>query len=546
MSPFLDSLISFSPVLLVVMPVAGACLGLGVAKLGLEFNRWTAFSNTLVSCLILGLVLFAPELQGIGPTRIFSITLKLPMLSTAGPDAATPRNFQWGLDAFSTWFLLLTTCLWPMLVFFSKRLPRASHLHYFLLLILQAMLAGLLVAHDVISFVTFLFLTTVCLLCLLRVWNGSRARSVLESTMYLQFLGDTLILAGLVLAATSFTWMQGVLLESPQSLTFQFDALFRESMSDASRYPLADAYWSTSAPWILLILLAGFAVKGFLFPAYYGLTQWLTLQKTPTAALSSMTAWSLILLAVISKVSIYGMLRCLVPLQRSVSESLYALLAFWGMVGFLITAILVCVRRDLLQTVVWFLVGQAALTLTILSAGKEVVAYFVLLNVVQGLAAGTLLLVLPLLANQSEQNTERMLRWLAWASLLTLIGAPGLGGFTASFAFLWSLTSQQMLLALGYLLGTVLFNIALIREGWQQLVRPDSDITLTEAEPAPAEKRALVCLAVGPMVLLIVSLGITPAYLLERTLFPLVSFQAAPVAEAAPAEAAPAETVPEK
>ncbi|MEQ9065945.1 MAG: hypothetical protein RLO18_04435, partial [Gimesia chilikensis] len=101
MDLFLNSLISFSPVLLVVMPVAGACFGLGSVKLGLEFHRWTAFSNTLVSCLILALVLFAPELQGTGATRIISITLKLPVLSTAGPDAATPRNFQWGLDALS-------------------------------------------------------------------------------------------------------------------------------------------------------------------------------------------------------------------------------------------------------------------------------------------------------------------------------------------------------------------------------------------------------------------------------------------------------------
>ncbi|QDV18468.1 NADH:ubiquinone oxidoreductase subunit M [Gimesia panareensis] len=536
MDSFLNSLIAFSPVLLVVMPVAGACFGLGSAKLGLEFNRWTTFSNTLVSCLILTLVLFAPEIQGTGPTRIISITLKLPVLSTAGPDAATPRNFQWGLDALSAWFLLLITCLWPMLVYFSDRLMKVSWLHYFLLLILQAMLAGLLISHDVISFVTFLFLTTVCTLCLLRIWNGSRAKSVFESTMYLQFLGDTLILTGLVLATTSFSWMQGVLLEAPQPLTFQFDALFRESMSDVSLYPLAEAYWSTSAPWILLTLLAGFAIKGFLFPAYYGMSQWLSLQKERTVSPSVMSGWSLILLTVISKMSLYGMLRCLVPLQQSVSGSLYSLLAFWGMIGFLISALLVCVRRDLLQVVVWFLVGQAALTFTILSAAEEVVSYFALLNVIQGLAAGTLLLVIPFLTPESEYKADRVLRWLGWLSLLTLIGAPGLGGFTAFFAFLWSLTDQHLLLALGYLLGTLLFNLALIRGGWQLLRPSDSTAAITDTKTAPAEKRALVWLAVGPTVLLIVSLGITPAYLLERTLFPLVSFQAAPVAEAASEE----------
>lgn len=533
MDLFLNSLISFSPVLLVVMPVAGACFGLGSVKLGLEFHRWTAFSNTLVSCLILALVLFAPELQGTGATRIISITLKLPVLSTAGPDAATPRNFQWGLDALSAWFLLLITCLWPLLVFFSNRLTRVSHRHYFLLLILQSLLAGLLISHDVISFVTFLFLSTVCTIGLHQVWNGSRARSVLESTLYLQLLGDTLILAGLLLAATSFSWMQGVLLEAPQALTFQFDALFRESRSDVRLYPLAEAYWSTSAPWILLLLLAGFACKGFLFPAYYGMTQWLKQQTAQTASPSVMTGWSLILLLILTKLSVYGMLRCLVPLQQSVSESLYSLLALWGIVGFLITALLACARRELLQTVVWFLVGQAALTLTILSASQEVVAYFAVLNVVHGLAAGALLLVIPCLSLTQGHPSERVMYWLGWLSLLTLIGAPGLGGFTACFALLWSLTSQQMLLALGYLLGTLLFNLALIRGGWQLLTVSHSAPDNTENDTAPAEKRALVWLALAPAVLLIVSLGITPAYLLERTLFPLVSYEAAPSTEAA-------------
>ena len=529
MNAILNSLISLSPVLLVVMPVAGACFGLGTAKLGLEFNRWTAFSNTLISCLILAVVLFSPQLLDNQPTEIVSITLKLPVLSTAGPDAATPRDFQWGLDATSAWFLLLPVCLWPILVFFSHRLTSVSRTHYFLLLLLQAALSGLLVAHDVISFVSFLFLTTVCTLCLLRTWNGTRARSIFESTMYLQFAGDGLILTGLLLTATAFAWMQGILLEAPQPLTFQFDALFEESVSDITLYPLAETYWSTSAPWILLVLLAGFAIKGFLLPAYYGFTQWLTLKPTHSPAPSSLTCWSLILLMILAKIGVYGMVRCLVPLQQSVNISLYSLLTFWGMVGFLISAMIVCMRRDLLQIVVWFLVGQSALCLTILSAPHSVVTFFVLLNVVQGLAVGMLLAVLPFLTQPSEASSRHRLQWIAGFALLTLIGMPGLAGFTAAFAFLWSLTSQEMLLALGYLLGTLLFNLALIRAGWKCFATSTPEQVTTDH--LPVEKRGLVYLALTPAVLLIFCLGISPASLLEQTLFPLIA-KAPAVAEA--------------
>ena len=97
MNSFLNSITSLSPVLLVIMPVAGACFGWGISKWGLEFNRWTAFSNTLVSCLILGAVSFAPLLQDeneLRPIRAISVTVKLPNVTDATTDAVSPRTFN--------------------------------------------------------------------------------------------------------------------------------------------------------------------------------------------------------------------------------------------------------------------------------------------------------------------------------------------------------------------------------------------------------------------------------------------------------------------
>ena len=188
MNSFLNSIISLSPVLLVVMPIAGACFGWGISQLGLEFNRWTAFSNSLISCVILSALLTAPALKNESPTRAISISLKLPAAETGHANREMPRHFQWTIDRLSLWFLLLPTCVWPALILLSRRMGVESREHYFLLMLLQSFLAGLLVAYDLISFVTFLLTSTFCMLCLIRIWSGSRSIRLLESTMYLQFL----------------------------------------------------------------------------------------------------------------------------------------------------------------------------------------------------------------------------------------------------------------------------------------------------------------------------------------------------------------------
>ncbi|MDF1743155.1 MAG: hypothetical protein P1V19_05635 [Gimesia sp.] len=536
MNSFLNAIISLSPVLLVVMPVVGACIGWGVSRGGLEFNRWTAFSNTLVSCLILVVVMFAPSLRkGSGEseertTRLISVSLKLPSTtdSYARTDAdfeiTHPRAIQMALDTTSVWFLLLPTCLWPFLILFSSRIATTSRLFYFLLLMLQALIAGMFVSHDLISFITFLLLTTFCILCLIRIVSGARSQIVFESTMYLQFLGDALIIGGLLLAAVAYSWMQSLLLEAPQAVTFQFHDLLQGTASDIMRYSLAATYWSTVSPWIFLLLLAGFAIKGALFPVHFGLTQWLTFTSLHRSSRPDMVGWYLLLLALLTKISIYGMIRFMMPLNSEVGSSLYSLLTFWGMSGFLLTSLLASLRKDLLQIVVWFLIGQTSLTLTVLfGAEPAMVPNFILLNVVQGLACCLILLIVPLITSESGNGSGKLLLWICALSVLTLIGVPGLGGFTAQLTFLWSLANQNMLLATCYLTGTLLFNLALIRSLWKLVNIDRRDLISIDRKTSslPNENVGLVWLSLSPAVLLIIVIGVSPATLLEKTLFPL-------------------------
>lgn len=523
MNSFLNSLISLSPALLIIMPIAGACFGWGISQLGLEFNRWTAFSNTLISCLILATVLTAPALKEESPTRAISITLKLPAAESDHSEGETPRHFQWTIDRVSLWFLLLPTCLWPVLILLSRRMGVESRGHYFLLLLLQALLAGVFVSYDLVSFATFLLASTICMLCLIRIWSGSRSSRLLESTMYLQFLGDAFIVAGLMLASTGYTRMQGLLLETPQPVSYQFHEILQGTVNDVALFPLAETYWSTISPWIFLILITGFTIKGAIFPVHYSLTQWIKQDSGSTLNTPGQSIWCLVLLALFTKISMYGVLRFMIPLNNSAVQSISTVISFWGMCGFLYLSLLAS-RGGLVQSIICYLLGQSALTLTLLSAADPAtVANLTFLNVIQGLACCLLLLVIPVLSQKVAGNTNRLLLWVAGFLILTLAGLPGLGGFTVQFTFLWNLAQDNLLLALLYLAGHLLFQLALIRGFWQLMnaAAADSPVPRDNAPEPAQEHRIFACLAFAPTVLLILVTGISPASLVEETLLPL-------------------------
>ncbi|HAH44298.1 MAG TPA: hypothetical protein DCM07_05470, partial [Planctomycetaceae bacterium] len=118
---------------------------------------------------------------------------------------------------------------------------------------------------------------------------------------------------------------------------------------------------------------------------------------------------------------------------------------------------------------------------------------------------------------------HRLLLWVAGFLILTLAGLPGLGGFTVQFAFLWNLAQDNLLLALLYMAGHLLFQLALIRGFWQLMnaTAADSPVPQENAPEPDQEHRLFACLAFAPTLLLFLVTGISPASLVEETLLPL-------------------------
>ena len=166
----------------------------------------------------------------------------------------------WGADAISLWLVALTTLLTPLAIGASWQSIRQRQKEYYawMLVLLFAML-GVFLARDVLLFYVFFELTLVPMFFIIGIWGGPRAalrgRQVLP--VHLRRLGFSRWLASSIWGCHATTTQP----------SFDMTDVIRHAQNDLSA---AQRYW------VLLALLAGFAVKVPLFPVH----TWLPLAHT--------------------------------------------------------------------------------------------------------------------------------------------------------------------------------------------------------------------------------------------------------------------------
>ena len=193
-------------------------------------------------------------------------------------------SFHLGVDAISVWLILLTVLLMPsaLLASFESIKERQKEYYAWMLVLMTAML-GVFVARDALLFYVFFELTLIPMFFIIGIWGWPERRYAAGKFFLFTFGGGVFTLAAVVylgIGAHSFD-IGRVTQFAQQSLT-------------------ANQRW-----WVLLGLLAGFAVKVPLFPVH----TWLPLAHTEAP-----TAGSVILAGVLLKLGTYGLLRLAVPI----------------------------------------------------------------------------------------------------------------------------------------------------------------------------------------------------------------------------------------
>ncbi len=398
-----------------------------------------------------------------------------------------------GVDGISLFLVLLAAVLFPVALLGARARHDAPSFIAWMLL-LEAGCIGSFVALDLILFFLFFELTLVPGYFLIGGWGyGRRAYAAVKFFVY-TFLGSAFLLVGVVVVALLHERQTGV-------LTFSLSALTHTHLSSSTEILL------------FLAFTAAFAVKAPLFPFH----TW-----SPDAYTEAPTGGSVVIAAVMAKLGTYGIIRFDLNLFPRASSTLAPLLLTLAVIGILYGAIVACAQRDLKRLVAYSSLAQIGfIALGTFAFTSQGLAGGVLLMVNHGLIVAALFLLIGWLYERRQtwqvsdlrgiQAAAPVLAGVFMVAMLANMGVPGLNGFVSEFLVLAGTFLTHRWWAVVATVGVVLSALYMLwayQQSFHHEPRP--------ADAATADLRWTERLAVAPLVVLIVFLGIYPKPLLDR------------------------------
>lgn len=457
-------------------------------------------------------------------------------------------NFGFGVDAISLWLVLLT-CFLQVVVILGNvgKVTTRVREFYFWLLILQASMLGAFIATDVIFFYTCFEFTLVPLFFLIGIFGGAQRLAAARVFFLYTFTGSMLTFAGLLYVAWFNTKLPTNLFVGAGEWSFNIRTL----------YGAARQMSNTQQTWLLVALLAGFAVKLPLFP--FHTWQPLTYSEAPTAG-------SVLLAGVLAKLGSYGMLRLAIPMAPEAVKALAPTIAALAVAGILYTALICWVQKDIKKLIAYSSIshlGFVALGLFALNPVGAGGAVFYMVS--HGLSTGALFLCVGMLIDRFQTREMSQMSGLAkvmpiWAFFMVFfalasVGLPGLNGFVGEFLTLLGAFSAEHVLGstyagvagIGIILAAiyVLYMLGKVVWGPLKVPRLAGDATGANANPDASGKSPAVAdlnfreiATLAPLALACLVLGLAPTPML-RSIEPAVNDLIAPAQVGVATDAGP-------
>ncbi len=404
-----------------------------------------------------------------------------------------------GVDGISLPLVLLSALLFFVTFIYSAKLRQQSHAFIALMLLLETASIGVFTSLDAILFYVFFEVSLVSMYFMIAQWgHEDRQRAALMFFVY-TFLGSLpllLAILGLYLGSDPHT----------------FD--MRQWISQPPLEGLA-------AMLALIGMLITFAVKTPVFPFH----TWL-----PAAHVQAPAAGSVILAGVMLKFGTYGLIRFALQMTPDAFRDAGFVILVFGVIAALYGAFAALAQTDLKRLVAYTSINHmgyiiVAIAIAALASDPAIRAIAldgsVLQMVSHGLVTGALFLLVGML--QDRAHTREMDQFggllgvvpvLGWSFILVAfasLGLPGLAHFPAEFQiFLATLQVEPnaifVIIAVVVTAGLYLRAISKVFLG-QVGTKWNSD---TMSDLSYRE-----ILALGPLLILTIALGISPAWVLD-------------------------------
>ena len=397
-----------SPLLLILIPLLSA-VAVALAP------RAAAFRVATISTLItLAVSLIIASDFGHWYDDGFGLVTELAWLPSIG------ASFDMHADAPAMWLVLLSTVLMPICVIGSKTAIKERVREYYAwLLVLEAAMLGVFLAKNLLFFYVAFEFTLVPMYFLIAGWGGSNRASASIKFFLYTFTGSMLTLAGLAYVAWRFADASG-------GWSFDIPALTAFASVDLS---------ATEQFWVMMAMLAGFAVKVPLFPVH----TWLPLAHTEAP-----TAGSVVLAGVLLKLGTYGLFRFVLPMTPvGVVEAVPAIGAL-ATIGVIYGALICWVQEDVKKLVAYSSVSHLGFcVLGLFALNPSGLQGSILYMINHGLSTGALFLLIGMIYERYHTRDMNRLGGLVatmpiWSAfmvffVLSSLAVPGLNGFVSEF-----------------------------------------------------------------------------------------------------------------
>jgi NADH-quinone oxidoreductase subunit M len=397
--------------LLLLVPLAGA---LAVALAPAARAKWIALAATTVAFVVNLVLAVGFENWTDGG---FGLEASTPWLERFGVSLSV------GADSVSMVLVLLTSLLMPLCMWgsFTAIKDRVKEYYAWMLVIETAML-GVFLARDLIFFYVCFEVTLIPMYFLIAIWGGDdRARACTKFFLF-TFTGSLITLAGLLYVAWRYAEFAGAWsFDIPALVSFAADPQVGLNAFEQG--------------WVLIALLAGFAVKVPLFPLH----TWLPLAHTEAP-----TAGSVILAAVLLKLGTYGLYRFVLPMVPIAVVDAAPAIAVISIIGILYAALICWVQSDIKKLIAYSSVSHLGFCVLGLFALNPLGAQgSVLYMLSHGLSTGALFFLVGMVYERHHTRDMDQLNGLGrsmpvWSTfmvffVLASVGLPGLNGFVSEF-----------------------------------------------------------------------------------------------------------------
>jgi NADH-quinone oxidoreductase subunit M len=486
--------------LILFLPTIAALIMLFLPSGETKLLRWFAFGTSLIP-FVLTLVLWAnfdPNAAGFQFQEVY------PWYE------ALHSSLHLGVDGISLSMVLLTTFLTPLAILASFSVTDRVKPYMMLFLFLETGMLGVFMALDLLIFFVFWEIGLVPMYFLINQW-GSANRNYASLKFMIYTMGGSL---GLLLAVQ----MLGVLFG-----TYDLVELYARwnSLDSGVLLGMPVATVKTIVFWAFAI---AFAVKVPLWPFH----TWL-----PDAHTEAPTAGSMILAGVLLKLGAYGFIRLVLPLYPAEAKMFAGALAFLAVAAIIFGAFGSLGQTDFKRLVAYssvnhmgfVVLGIAAAGLAAGTPDAHIAMNGAVLQMFNhGLsAAGMFFLVGVIYERTHTRNLEEfgglfplvpvyggILIFMSMASL----GLPGLNGFVSEFMVVRGaypvLTTYTAISMLG-----LLFTGAYILKGIMKVLHGPMNDHWTHGEHKLTEINTREILVALPLMVLILVIGVYPAWILE-------------------------------